>query len=205
MKRPVRVVGMAAEAVLIWLLEKSFHSRIGCFQRTALLVWSFGPNATIRPETGDKDVVLPYGHGTAGGQLREKRSDLTIQRVDVEAIGVVVVAVGHRARVGAIAIHTTNLVGCPNHTRCWGRSGGRSRRRRRIVEVAIRTPVDAILLQTLSTTTTQKRPTCYGRGLRVSAVGGVVDLLKRGPDELWMVFRVDDQMEANEPEWHGLG
>ena len=87
-------------------LNKRFHRRIGCFQRSALHIGSSGTDAAIGPQASNKRVVLPNGHGAAG---RQQRRNLFIQGVDVEAIGVVIVATGRGLWIGAISIDTTDV------------------------------------------------------------------------------------------------
>ena len=69
-RRCRRVELVAREAVVALLLKERLHSRVGCFERTALHVGPARGNATICPQARDEGVVLPHGHRAGGRQLR---------------------------------------------------------------------------------------------------------------------------------------
>jgi len=176
-------VVMAREAVVVRLLIERLHSRVGGFERTALHVGAARWDAPVRPQARDKGVVLPHGHRTSNRQLGEEPCDLAIQRIDVEAIGIVIVPVGHGPRVSAIAINATDLSGwsCDTRWRSWSN-----------VEVALGTTVHAVLLEACRTRATEEGPPSGGWSLGIRAVWCVVDVFECSPDKLGMKLRVDD-------------
>src|SRR5678816_2944893 len=183
-KRCLLDVAMAREAVVVRLLIERLHSCVGCLERTALHVCAVRRDASICPPPRNQGVVLPHAHRASRRQLREESCYLAIQRIDVEAISVVIVAVGRGPRVSAIAIDATDLRGWPSKTVGW--------RRWSCVEVALRATIHAVLLETCRTRAAEEGPSSRRWGLRIRAIWRVVDVFERGPDKLRMKLCVDD-------------